>query len=259
MGNYSNILEIKDLCVRAGDKNLLDHLNLAIPDGEVHALLGQNGSGKTTLMMTIMGFSDYEIMQGQILFKGKDITGLDVCERARLGIAIAQQRPPTINGVKLQSILAYTLRNEKNSEDVLNELARTTQMEQFLDRSINDGLSGGEIKRAELLQLLSMSPAFSMMDEPDSGVDIEALALVGKLINKLFAPDEKYPVKRKAGIVITHSGNVLKYLNFDKAHVMHNGNIGCSGNPALIMDTIGKHGYEECVRCINSEEKGGKL
>jgi len=259
MGNYSNILEIKDLCVRAGDKNLLDHLNLAIPDGEVHALLGQNGSGKTTLMMTIMGFSDYEIMQGQILFKGKDITELDVCERARLGIAIAQQRPPTINGVKLQSILAYTLRNEKNSEDVLNELARTTQMEQFLDRSINDGLSGGEIKRAELLQLLSMSPAFSMMDEPDSGVDIEALALVGKLINKLFAPDEKYPVKRKAGIVITHSGNVLKYLNFDKAHVMHNGNIGCSGNPALIMDTIGKHGYEECVRCINSEGKGGKL
>jgi Fe-S cluster assembly ATP-binding protein len=136
----------------------------------------------------------------------------------------------------------------------MNRLARTAQMELFLDRSINNGLSGGEIKRAELLQLLSMSPAFSMIDEPDSGVDIEALALVGRLVDKLFSPDAAHPAKRKAGLIITHSGNILNYLSIDKAHVMHEGNIGCSGNPAIILDTISKHGYEECVRCIGKGE-----
>jgi Fe-S cluster assembly ATP-binding protein len=250
METYNNILEIRDLCVQAGEKQLLHHLDLVVPNGEVHALLGQNGSGKTSLMMTIMGFSGYKVTQGQIIFKGQDITELDICERARLGIAIAQQRPPTINGVKLRSILSYTLRDEPDPEAVMNQLASASQMEPFLDRSINDGLSGGEIKRAELLQLLSMSPAFSMMDEPDSGIDIEALALVGKLINRLFSSDAARPAKREAGLIITHSGNILNYLNIDKAHVMHEGYIGCSGNPAIILDTISKHGYEECVRCI---------
>ena len=250
MKPYKNILEIKELSVQAGEKKLLDHINLTIPNGEVHALLGQNGSGKTSLIMTIMGFSSYKITRGQILFKGKDIKQLDVCQRARFGIAVSQQRPPTINGVTLRNILAYTLRNMQKPEKKLIQLAEAAQMEPFLDRSINDGLSGGEIKRAELMQLLSLSPEFSMMDEPDSGVDIEALALVGRLVNKLFSPDETHPVKRKAGLIITHSGNLLKYMNIDKAHVMHNGRIGCSGNPAMIMDTIGRYGYEECVRCI---------
>lgn len=251
MKTYSSILEIRDLCVRTGEKVLLNHLNLTIPAGEVHALLGQNGSGKTSLMMTVMGFSGYEVTHGEILFKGQDITEMDVCERARLGIAIAQQRPPTISGVTLRRILTYALRNTQNPEKNLAELAKTARMEPFLDRSINDGLSGGEIKRAELLQLLAMSPAFSMMDEPDSGVDIEALALVGTLINKLFSPDEKREAKRKkAGLIITHSGNILKYLSIDKAHVMHGGSIGCSGNPAIMLDQIGRYGYEECVRCM---------
>jgi Fe-S cluster assembly ATP-binding protein len=250
MKEYINILEIRDLCVNVGDKQLIDHLNLVVPDGEVHAILGHNGSGKSTLMMTIMGFSNYEITQGQILYKENDITELDVCERAELGIAISQQRPPTINGVKLRSILEFILRDCKNPEETLMDLAKTANMEQFLDRSINDGLSGGEIKRAELLQLLAIAPEFSMMDEPDSGVDIEALALVGKIMNKIFSPNEVHPVKRKSGLIITHTGNILKYFNIDKAHVMHNGRIGCSGNPTMILDIIGKHGYEECMRCM---------
>lgn len=248
-----NILEIKDLCVQAGGKNLLNHLNLTIPNGEVHALLGQNGSGKTSLMMTIMGFSGYTVTQGQILYKGQDITKLDVCERAQIGIAIAQQRPSTIDGVKLRSVLRYILRNEENPEEKLVELAQTANMEGFLDRNVNDGLSGGEIKRAELLQLLAMSPAFSMMDEPDSGVDIESLTLVGGLINKLFSPDEKRKAKRNSGLIITHSGSILQFFNIDKAHVMRDGSIGCSGNPAIILDTISKYGYEECVRCIGGQ------
>jgi Fe-S cluster assembly ATP-binding protein len=245
-----NILEINDLCVRVGEKKLLNHLTLSIPEGEVHALLGQNGSGKTSLMMTIMGFSGYEVTQGQIRFKGQDIAALDVCERARLGIAIARQRPPTIRGVTLRHVLSYALRDAQDPEGKLAEIARAALMEPFLDRSINDGLSGGEIKRAELVQLWAMSPAFSMMDEPDSGVDIEALALVGELINQLFSMDEKHLAKRKAGLIITHSGNILKYINIDKAHVMHGGSIGCSGNPSIILDQISRCGYEECIRCM---------
>lgn len=252
MKTNTNILEIKNLCVRVGENDLLKHINLSIPYGEVHALFGQNGSGKTTLMMTIMGFSAYKIMQGQIIFKGQDITGLNICERARLGVAIAQQRPPTIQGITLRSILNFILHNTQNSEEKLIELAKAAQIELFLDRSINDGLSGGEIKRAELLQLLALSPEFSMMDEPDSGVDIEALDMVGNLVNKFFSPDAKRPVKRKAGLIITHSGNILEHMNIDKAHVMHEGSIGCSGNPAIILDHISKCGYEECVRCIGT-------
>lgn len=257
MKDYTNILEIRDLSVQVGKKPLISHLDLAIPDGEVHALLGQNGSGKTSLMMTIMGFSSYQVTGGQILFKEKDITHLSVYERAQLGIAISQQRPPTIQGVTLRSVLTHILRDAKDPEEKLVALAQTAHMENFLDRSINDGLSGGEIKRAELLQLLAMSPEFSMMDEPDSGADIEALALVGGLMNKLFSPDEKHPVRRRAGLIITHSGNILKYLNIDKAHIMHHGGIGCEGNPVMILDMIGRCGYEECVRCMEKGEING--
>jgi len=249
---YKNILEIRDLCVAVGDKEILNHLYLNIPDGEIHALFGQNGSGKTTLMMTIMGFSGYDVTSGKILFKGQDITGLSVSERTKLGMSIAQQRPPTVFGVKLRDILGYILRDEENPEQKIREYAKAARMEDFLDRSINDGLSGGEIKREELLQLLALQPDFSMMDEPDSGIDIEALQLIGGLINKLYSPDEKHPAKRKAGLLITHSGNILNFLNIDKGHVMHNGSIGCSGNPMIILEKINKHGYEECIECIET-------
>jgi Fe-S cluster assembly ATP-binding protein len=259
MAVQNNILEIKDLSVRCGEKTLLESVNLAIPCGEVHALLGQNGSGKTSLLMTIMGFSAYEVTKGRILFMGKDITSFDICERARLGIAIAQQRPPTINGVKLRGVLQYTLRDSQHCKETLQCLAENAQMDAFLDRAVNDGLSGGEIKRSELLQMLSMSPAFSMMDEPDSGVDIQSLELVGSLINQLFAQDKTHPVKRRAGLIITHSGEILKHVHLDKAHIMHDGRIGCSGNPALIMETIGSRGYAECIRCIKQKEKSCRL
>ncbi|MDD3212628.1 MAG: ABC transporter ATP-binding protein [Eubacteriales bacterium] len=245
----TNILEIRDLCVQVDGQALLNHLNLTIPEGEVHALLGQNGSGKTSLMMTVMGFSGYQVTQGQILFRGQDITHLSVSERARLGIGIAQQRPPTIRGVTLRSVMMYVLRNEPDPEAKLKSLAEATRMEKFLDRSLNDGLSGGEIKRAELFQLLALNPTFAMMDEPDSGVDIEAMELVGTLINQLFAPGEKQPAHRNSGLIITHNGNMLKYVHIDKAHILYNGGIGCSGHPEKILDQISRCGYEACVRC----------
>jgi Fe-S cluster assembly ATP-binding protein len=245
-----NILEIKDLCVQVDGKELLHNLNLTIPPGEVHALLGLNGSGKTSLMMAIMGFARYEVTSGKIFFKGKDITNLNITERARLGIAIAQQRPPTIHGVNLRHILDYTVAGNSQSAEKVAELVQIAGMERFLKRDINGGFSGGEIKRAELLQLLATEPTFSMMDEPDSGVDIESLNLIGEMINMLFSNDRYHPVKRKAGLIITHNGNVLNFINVDKAHVMLNGEIGCSGNPPMILDTISKYGYEECARCM---------
>ena len=247
-----NILEIKDLCVRVGTEEVLNHIDLEIPDGEVHALLGQNGSGKTSLMMAIMGFSEYEVTHGTILFQGKDITESDVCERARLGIALAQQRPPTIRGVTLRDILAYFFRNEDNPEKKISGLAVSSRMESLLDRDINHGLSGGEIKRAELLQLLALSPIFSMLDEPDSGVDVEALSLMGELINRLFTFDPDHPVHRKAGLIITHSGSILRSFPIDKAHVMVNGQIGCSGNPTILMKHINNFGYDSCIRCMGA-------
>jgi Fe-S cluster assembly ATP-binding protein len=247
----SNILEIRDLTVQVGKETLLNHLNLIIREGEVHALLGQNGSGKTSLMMTIMGYSAYHVTGGQILFRGQDLAGLDVGERARLGIAIAQQRPPTIRGVTLRGMAMFALRDTPEPEKKLAELARDTQMEAFLDRSINDGLSGGEIKRAELLQLLAQAPSFAMMDEPDSGVDIEALELVGRLTNRLFAPKGG---QKNAGLLITHSGSVLKYLHIDKAHILYDGHIGCSGDSDKMLDQIAKYGYGECVRCMETRQ-----
>jgi len=250
----TNILEISDLGVEVDGRVLLRDINLTIPKGEVHALLGPNGSGKTSLMMAIMGFPEYKVCRGQILFDGKDIAELGLTERARLGIGIAQQRPPTITGVRLGQILDYVTANVPQRAAEVDALVKAAQMELFLDRNVNAGLSGGEIKRSELLQLLATHPRFAMMDEPDSGVDLESLELVGDLINTLFSRDPARPVKRKAGLVITHTGHILNYVHADKAHVMLGGRIGCSGNPRIIFDHIRESGYEECVRCMN--EKG---
>jgi len=250
----TNLLEIRDLCVRVDRQEILCDVNLTIPDGEVHTLLGPNGSGKTSLLMAIMGFSTYEVTRGQVFFAGEEITELDITERARLGIGIAQQRPPTIAGVRLQHILDYAVAGDSQRADGIDKLVKTAHMDLFLERDINAGLSGGEIKRAELLQLLATHPRFSMMDEPDSGVDLESLPLVGSMINTLFAKDLARPARRRAGLIITHTGHILNYVHADKAHIMMNGHIGCSGNPELILNVVSEYGYEECVRCI--QERG---
>ncbi len=245
-----NMLEIKGLYVDVDGQTLLHDINMAIPQGEIHALLGPNGSGKTTLMMTIMGFSAYRVAQGQIIFDGQDITYADITRRSRMGIGISQQRPPTITGVKLRNIIDYEVARDAIPHDEVMKLVKEARMEPFLDRDVNAGLSGGEIKRAELLQLLVSEPKFSMMDEPESGVDLESLALVGRLANQLFAKDPSRPVRRQSGLVITHTGHILNYIRADKAHIMLDGRIACSGHPQLMLDTIGQQGYEACVCCM---------
>lgn len=252
----TSVLEVKHLCVEVDGRELLHDLDLTIPDGEVHALLGPNGSGKTTLVMAIIGYPEYRVTGGRILFDGKDITELDITERARLGIGVSQQRPPTIAGVKLQQILDYVIANAPQRAREVEELARTFKLERFLDRNVNAGLSGGEIKRSELFQLLVTRPRFAMMDEPDSGVDLEALALVGNMVNALLTEEPARPTKRKAGLIITHTGHILDYVHADKAHIMLDGRIGCSGNPRILLDKIRKHGYEECIRCILRRREG---
>lgn len=249
----TNLLEVIDLYVEVEGKEILHEINLAIPQGEVHALLGPNGSGKTSLMMTIMGFTGYQVTRGKILFDGQDIAELGLTERSQLGIGVAQQRPPTIAGVKLRQILNYVATGTPQRTTEVEALVTNAQMEPFLERDINAKLSGGEIKRSELLQLMATCPCFAMLDEPDSGVDLDALEVVGDMVNTLFSRDQLHPVKRRSGLVITHTGRILESVETDKAHVMIRGTIACSGNSRIIFETVRKMGYENCVRCINGE------
>ena len=253
----TSILEVKDLCGEIDGRELLHGIALSIPEGEVHALLGPNGCGKTTLVMAIMGYPEYKVTKGQILFDGEDITGLGITERARLGIGISQQRPPIIAGVRLRQILDYVITNTSQRSQEIDDLAKAFHMDPFLDRDINASLSGGEIKRSELFQLLVTHPRFAMMDEPDSGVDLEALVLVGNMVNALLSEEPDRPAKRRAGVIITHTGQILDYVHADKAHIMLDGRIGCSGNPHMLLDKIREcGGYEECIRCILKRREG---
>jgi Fe-S cluster assembly ATP-binding protein len=244
-------LKIKDLCVEVEGKRLLNHVNLTIPAGEVHALLGPNGCGKTTLMMTIMGYSQYQVVHGHIFLHGKEITALGITERARLGIGLAHQRPPTIAGVTLQRLLDYFAARSQSADRQRDALVQDFQMQLFLARAINAQLSGGEIKRSELFQLLTMAPTFAMLDEPDSGIDLESLALVGCMVNRLLTAESSQREK-KAALIITHTGHILDAVAADQAHIMLQGSIAYSGEPQVILAAIRRYGFEGCVEQLRS-------
>ena len=242
------MLDIEDLHVNVGDKEVLHDINLHIGEGETHVLLGPNGSGKTTLLMTIMGYSNYTITKGKIIFKGEDVTNMKAHERAERGIGMLFQRPPTISGLKLGKLLKAISRTKK--EDI-PELAKSLHMDKFLERDINKGFSGGEIKRSEVLQLMIQNPDFIMLDEPESGVDIENISLIGTAIGSLLEKDKHIINRQKSGLVITHTGYILDYLETDRGHVMCDGQIKCHGNPREIMKDIKQRGYKECLECRN--------
>ncbi|MBU4184916.1 MAG: ABC transporter ATP-binding protein [Proteobacteria bacterium] len=249
-------LQIEELKVEVGNKTILQNVNMEIPKGETHILFGPNGSGKTSLMMTIMGFSDYNVTHGKITFKGRDITYMPIHERARLGIGVSFQRPPTINGLKTRSIVEICSGGRPIDVD---ELSKQLKFSDFLDRDVNKNFSGGEIKRSELLQLTAQQPDLLLLDEPESGVDLESIVLIGNTINLLLGRGIECPKeqphknivkeKTKSALVITHTGHILDYITADKGQVLYNGVLCCSRNAREILKWIREYGYEECVRC----------
>ena len=251
------MLHIEDLHVNINDREVLKGLDLSIKDNETVVLFGPNGSGKTTLLMTLMGFSGYEVVQGKITFRGEDITNMPIHERAKRGVGMSFQRPPTINGLKTRDLVQLCAGNAAVQVD---ELAAQVNMNDFLDRDINAGFSGGEIKRSELLQLMAQKPKLLLFDEPESGVDLENMALIGKMVRTLLDQGlQPKPglsmralkeLRETSGLIITHTGYILDYINADLGMVMYNGKLCCAARPRDILDHISEHGYEECLRCL---------
>lgn len=252
------LLEIKDLHVTVDGTEVLKGVSLSVGEGEIHALFGPNGSGKTTLLNTVIGFARYHVTQGSICFKGQDITHATIDERARLGVGISFQRPPTIRGVTLRSLISFS--SPSLTDEEIERTAERLDAREFLDREINAGLSGGEMKRTEMLQIILQSPDFVCLDEPESGVDLENMALIGKAARIALGRDsfddgagcrsiKSRRADYKAGLVITHTGQIMDHLFVDKGHVLMNGEIVCSGNAAELLGEIRSHGYTECFRC----------
>jgi Fe-S cluster assembly ATP-binding protein len=243
------MLQIQDLHVAVEGKEILHDVNLTIRAGETHVLFGPNGSGKTTLLMAIMGFPKYQVTKGNIIFKGTDITRLPLDDRARSGIGMAFQRPPVVRGVKTRDMVTACLAGQEGEERI-EQIAKEAGLADFLDREINYGFSGGEVKRSELMQLLAQRPELTLLDEPESGVDLVNIAVIGELINELLDKSCHIRTRKCMGFIITHTGHILDYVNARTGYVMLDGRIGCEGDPHEILATIREKGYEECVKCF---------
>ncbi|MGH8887390.1 MAG: Fe-S cluster assembly ATPase SufC [Egibacteraceae bacterium] len=237
-------LEIKGLQVAIEGKRILDRLDLAVAKGETHALMGPNGSGKSTLAYAIMGHPAYEITAGQILLKGTDITELSPDVRAKQGLFLAMQYPTEIPGVSLTNFLRTAV-NAVRGEDLpvrqfmkqVRELMLSFQMDdKFLQRNVNEGFSGGEKKRFEILQMAMLKPEIAVLDETDSGLDVDALKVVAEGVNRMRGPD-------LGALIITHYTRILRYIRPDHVHVMFEGRIVQSGGPDL-AEALEAKGYE---------------
>ncbi|MHA1229452.1 MAG: ABC transporter ATP-binding protein [Candidatus Helarchaeota archaeon] len=239
------ILEIKDLTVKVENEIILYDLNLKIPKSESYILFGPNGSGKTTLINSIIGLPEYKIINGQIIFNGKDITYLPIDERIKLGISMAFQNPPEIKGVKLIDVIKFCL--GKKPEDCLEEehyqLIEKFRLSPFLERDLNVGFSGGERKRSEVLQMLLLKPRLVLLDEIDSGVDIVSLKLIANEVQ------EYIETTGASALIITHQGEILNYIKAKKACVLLNSSIYCYADPKDIFKTIKEVGFQKCIEC----------
>ena len=242
-----NILKLEDLSVEIAGKRILNHVDLAVPKGEVHVLLGPNGSGKTSLIQTILGFSNCKVISGKIWLDGVDITNMPINERVKLGIGIAFQNPPAIRGVKLGHVVRSFLEGKDRAAGKDIKLAQALNFPiEFLSRDLNLGFSGGEIKRSEILQVLAQRPKFAILDEPDSGVDVENLEVLGKAINNFL--------EGRSGLIVTHLGHILNYVKANVAHVLIGGRVACSGKSTKVLSQILKEGYKWCERCLREKE-----
>jgi Fe-S cluster assembly ATP-binding protein len=249
------MLEIKNLTVEVGNRRVLKDVSLSVPTGSTSVLFGPNGSGKSSLLNSIMGLGNYRVLEGQIIFDGVDITNMPVHERAQLGIGLMSQRPPNLVGVRLRDMLHLTSKGKRDPDT----LAESLNMKRFLDRDVNVGFSGGEIKRSELLQLAAQNPCFYMLDEPESGVDLESIERVGTMIHDLLTGGVSCAGRRamegKSALVITHTGQILDFIEADRGYVLCDGMVACSGNPRELLREIRNNGYEECVECRLVKQK----
>ncbi len=244
------MLEVKGLTVSIDGKRVLRDVNFSVETGETVVLFGPNGSGKTSIIQTIAGYPDYKVESGEIFFRGRNISRLSIDERAGFGIGTAFQRPPAVRGVKVRDLLLECVRKRGGiGAEEIGEYAGTLNFGEFLDRELNVGFSGGEMKRSELLQLMVQKPDFIMFDEPDSGVDLVSITIIGEVMNKLLEKDVVIDKRTKSGMIITHAGYILDYVSADRAYVMIDGRIYCSGKPKDVLADIRTKGYEGCIVC----------
>jgi Fe-S cluster assembly ATP-binding protein len=242
-----SLLEIRNLHVRAGEKEILKGVDLTIEEGQIHALMGPNGSGKSTLANAIMGHPGLDVTEGQIVFRGEDVTAMDPDERARKGVFMAFQYPVSVPGLTVTKYLRTVMnahREERGEDPVpLKEFRKTVEaaMEltevprEFSSRYLNEGFSGGEKKRMEILQLALQKPALAVLDETDSGLDIDALRIVAHGVNTLKGPD-------MGVLIITHYQRILHMVEPDFVHVLYQGRIVKEGGPELVT-TLEEKGY----------------
>ena len=243
-------LQIKDLHVSIDGKQILHGVNLTAKQGEIHAIMGPNGTGKSTLAYTLMGHPSYAVTQGQVRFKDQDVLELSPDERSRLGIFLAFQYPVSISGVTVANFLRTAINARRRAKDkddkgvpipefrkMLKEKMRLLKMDEaFAGRYLNEGFSGGEKKRAEILQMAALEPEIAILDETDSGLDIDALRVVSEGVNTLMGPN-------LGVIVITHYQRLLNYIKPHFVHVMMGGRIVESGGPELAL-SLEEHGYD---------------
>ena len=248
MSLNSPLLEIKDLQVSINDNEILKKLNLTVKKGEIHAIMGPNGSGKSTFSKVLAGHPAYSILDGDILFKGSSILDLEPEERSHLGIFLAFQYPIEIPGVSNEDFLRLAYNSKQKFDNkpeadpvefltIINEKLKLVNMSPiFLSRNVNEGFSGGEKKRNEILQMILLDSELSILDETDSGLDIDALKIISNGINNFMSPE-------KSIILITHYQRLLDYINPTYVHVMQNGKIIKTGSAELAKELENK-GYE---------------
>jgi Fe-S cluster assembly ATP-binding protein len=243
------MLKVDNLCVKVNDREILNDFNVLINDGEIHAIMGPNGTGKSTVSKVIMGSPDYEILSGSIIFNSEDITNLEVDERSRKGIFLSMQNPISIEGVTNSEFLRTALNARSDEAIHLFDFIKVVESNvkdleiknDIIHKAINDGSSGGERKKNEVLQMKILKPSFVILDEVDSGLDVDSLRIVCENINKYKLENPETSI-----LIITHYPRILEYIEPDYVHMMVGGKIVKTGDKSLAFE-IEKTGYNEMV------------